>query len=81
SKAYSLNLVNDLRASGVKCDTDFLNRSVKSQMKEANKLNAEYVVVIGDDELKNKSLRIRKMSDSTETEIPNLDNLKEYITK
>ncbi|MEP7146222.1 MAG: histidine--tRNA ligase [bacterium] len=80
SKVCSLKLINELRDSGIRCETDFLNRSVKSQMKEANRLNAEYVVVMGDDELKNKSVKLRKMSDSSETEIPNFENLKVYIT-
>ncbi|MEO8665682.1 MAG: histidine--tRNA ligase [Ignavibacteria bacterium] len=81
SKRRTLNLLCELRGSGIKCETDFLNRSVKSQLKEANKLNAEYVIVIGDDELKNNSVKLRKMSESTETEIPNLDNLKDHLIK
>ncbi|MEO8210086.1 MAG: ATP phosphoribosyltransferase regulatory subunit, partial [bacterium] len=76
SKAYALKLVNELRSSGIRCETDFLNRSVKSQMKEANKLNAEFVFVMGDDELKTNSGNLKRMSDGSEIKIESLDNLK-----
>jgi len=74
SKIFALNLIKELRTSGIKCETDFLNRSVKSQMKEANKLNVKYVIVIGDEELKSKSVKLKNMSDSFETEIKLSDN-------
>ncbi|MCY7362781.1 MAG: ATP phosphoribosyltransferase regulatory subunit, partial [Ignavibacteria bacterium] len=74
SKIFALNLIKELRISGIKCETDFLNRSVKSQMKEANKLNVKYVIVIGDEELKSKSVKLKNMSDSFETEIKLSDN-------
>ena len=48
-------------------------------MKEANKMNAEYVVVIGEDELTSGCVKLKKMSDGTETEIPDFKNLKEII--
>jgi histidyl-tRNA synthetase len=79
SKAYSLKLINELRKSGIKCETDFLNRSVKSQMKEANKLNAEFVLVLGEEELKSNSGKLKKMADSSEIKIENLDNLKSSL--
>ncbi|MBK7160306.1 MAG: hypothetical protein IPH77_17675 [Ignavibacteria bacterium] len=49
-----------------------MNRSVKSQMKEANKCNARYAVVIGENELKNNSFQLKKMSDGNEISITNL---------
>ena len=71
--------MNSLRNSGIKCETDFLNRSVKSQMKEANKCNARYAVVIGENELKNNSFQLKKMSDGNEISITNFENLIEYL--
>lgn len=79
SKKLSLTILNDLRNSGIRCETDFLSRSIKSQMKEANKMNAEYVVVIGEDELTSGCVKLKKMSDGAETEIPDFKNLKEII--
>lgn len=79
SKAYSLKLISELRASEIKCETDFLNRSVKSQMKEANRLNAEYVIVFGEEELKSNSGNLKRMSDGSEIKIENLENLKNNL--
>ncbi len=79
AKSFCMNLMKQLRSTGIKCETDFLNRSVKSQMKEANRMNAEYVVVIGDEELKNNSAMLRKMSDSTEIKIEDLQNIKQLL--
>ncbi len=56
----------DLRALGIKCDSDFLSRSVKSQMKEANKLGAEYVIVVGETELASLKCKMKRMADSKE---------------
>jgi len=42
--------------------SDMLQKSIKSQMKEANKLNAKYALIIGDNELENKEVLIKEMS-------------------
>lgn len=68
AKIFSLKLMQDLRNKGVICETDFLNRSVKSQMKEANKFGAEFVIVIGENEIKEGKFKIKNMRDSTETD-------------
>lgn len=79
SKLQSIKLINELRSIGIRCETDHLNRSVKSQMKEANRQGARYVLVLGDNELKSNSGKLKKMSDSTEIEISNFDNLKQFF--
>jgi histidyl-tRNA synthetase len=62
-------ILYDLRKKGISSDTDYLNRSVKGQMREANKLKAEYVVVLGGNEIKTGVCKIKKMSDGSEKEI------------
>ncbi|MBK9333683.1 MAG: histidine--tRNA ligase [Ignavibacteria bacterium] len=79
SKKFSFKLLETLRKKGVKCETDFLGRSLKSQMKEANRINAEYVVVIGDEELKSNSVMLKKMSDGSEVKVTDTDNLENYL--
>jgi histidyl-tRNA synthetase len=68
AKKKALVLAYNLRMKNVYCETDLLGRSIKSQMKEANKLNARYVVVIGEDELAKNSAKIKKMEDGSEIE-------------
>ena len=41
----------ELRAAGINSDRSFDNRSMKAQMKGANRSGADYAVIIGDDEL------------------------------
>jgi len=79
SKNFAVKMLTELRNTGIKCDTDYLGKNVKSQMKEANKIKAEYVVVIGDDEIKSGTAKLKRMSDGVETEITDLFNIKEYL--
>lgn len=60
--AYTYVLVNQLRRRGLRVATDFEGKSLKSQMKQANKANASFVLIVGDDELLNKAGLLRNMS-------------------
>jgi histidyl-tRNA synthetase len=44
-------LINKWRSAGLKCDTDTLRRSMKAQMREANRQEARYVAILGEEEL------------------------------
>jgi histidyl-tRNA synthetase len=68
AKIFALDLMKELREKEIVCETDFLNRSVKSQMKEANRIGAENVIVIGENEMKEKRFRIKNMKESTESD-------------
>lgn len=50
-----------LRRKNYSVDFDYLNRSTKAQMREANKLNARYVIFIGGDEYKNGYFSLKNM--------------------
>src|SRR5690606_29921359 len=69
SKEKAIGILKQLREKNIKCETDFLSRSIKSQMKEANRLNAQYVMVLGDDELNKNKASIKRMADGMEAEI------------
>ncbi len=58
---YSQKLVYDLRSAGIAAEQDLCLRSVKAQMKYANKLGAKYSVVLGDDEIDNRRADIKNM--------------------
>ena len=72
---------SDLRSQNISCDYDYLNRSVKAQMREANKMNAKYVLFIGGDEYKNGMMNLKNMSNGSEEKIPysNINQLIERI--
>ncbi|MCB0278907.1 MAG: histidine--tRNA ligase, partial [Calditrichaeota bacterium] len=60
--------------------TDYLNRSVKSQMKYANKLKCKYVIVIGENETKSGLVKLKDMGTGTEKEVK-LDQLKTILAE
>ncbi|MBQ6907541.1 MAG: histidine--tRNA ligase, partial [Clostridia bacterium] len=50
---YAQKIVNELRKNGICAEKDLLSRSLKAQMKYADKIGAKYTAVIGDDEINN----------------------------
>ena len=62
-KKYAFKLANSLRALGVKCEINHMGRSVKAEMKFANKLGVAFTTILGDDELTNKKVNLKRMSD------------------
>ncbi len=66
-KAFAL--VCNLRLKGVKAECDLMKRSVKAQLKYADKIGAKFVVVIGGSELESGVVRLKRMSDGNETAV------------
>ena len=60
-------LVYDLRNKGLWAERDLCDRSVKAQMKYANKLGACYSIVIGDDEVLNNKASLKNIGTGEET--------------
>jgi histidyl-tRNA synthetase len=72
-------LLNFLRQNGINADMNYLLASFKSQMSRANRLNARYVLIIGEDEVKNNTVAVKDMKTGTQeaVEIKNIvSNLK-----
>ncbi|MCC8065873.1 MAG: histidine--tRNA ligase, partial [Clostridiales bacterium] len=76
ARARAYKLVHDLRQKGLIVETDYMDRSVKAQMKYANKLGALKTVIIGSQELENNKARIKDMATGEQTEIE-LDRIAE----
>lgn len=66
---YAAGLVNDLRAGGMFALFDVSDRGIKAQMKYANKIGAEYVVVIGDNELESGTAKLKNMESGEEMDV------------
>lgn len=69
----------ELREEGVPCLFDTVGRSLKAQMKYANKTGALFTVVLGEDEIKNGAARVKCMADGTETELTLEDFAENFI--
>ena len=60
--SMALNIALELRKNNALIViNDMLQRSLKVQMKDANRLNVKYVLIIGEDELKNNSMQLKNM--------------------
>ncbi|MCD8338341.1 MAG: histidine--tRNA ligase [Lachnospiraceae bacterium] len=77
SRAYQL--VSDLRKKGLIVETDYMDRSVKAQMKYANKLGALNTVIIGSQELSENRARVKNMATGEQTETA-LDQIAELLS-
>ncbi len=64
----AFNLCNRLRQKGFGVTIDLLRRSLKSQFKEANRVGARYTLVIGEEEMKNRTVQVKNMVKSEQTE-------------
>ena len=64
-----LAIVERLRKIGKYAECDIVGRSLKAQMKYANKLGAEYTLIIGDSEIEAGRAQLRNMADGTQTEV------------
>ena len=73
-----LKVMQDLRASNISCDCDFAVKSIKNQFKSANKRNSKFALILGEDELKRNSCKLKNMDTGEEKEIP-LNEVSENI--
>ena len=73
-------LANELRKLGAKVEIDHIGRSVKAQLKYADKVGARYVLVLGGDELEKGEAKLKRMSDGLEsTTAINADQISKFI--
>ena len=69
-RAYAFRLLHDLLALGVRVEMDYEGKSLKSQMRRADKLGARYSVVIGGNEVASARAAFKHMADGTQVEAP-----------
>ena len=70
AQAEGFKLLNSLRQQGLSAAMDFAGRSMKAQMKQANKLGAKYSVILGEDEIAEGVVMLRSMEDSSQAKVP-----------
>lgn len=75
ARTWTFLKASELRRKEICVEVDYLGRSVKSQMRDANRQLANYVIVVGEQELKTKSAKLKNMRTGEETTI-SLDEIK-----
>ena len=77
-KQYATTLVQELRMNGFKVDTEYTGRSLKSQFKQAERLNSKIFIILNDEDLKNNVIKV-KNSETKEEQLVELDYLMYYL--
>ncbi|MBQ4472759.1 MAG: histidine--tRNA ligase, partial [Lachnospiraceae bacterium] len=78
AKADAFRIVMKLRNAGIIAETDYMNRSVKAQMKYANKIGARNTVILGANELAENKAVIKNMQTHEQTEVA-LDQIADFF--
>ena len=74
----AFEIVSVLRDKGVKAEVDHAGRGVKAQFKYADKIHAENVITLGENELNSGVCQIKNMADGTQKEIK-IDEIPTYF--
>ncbi len=80
TRELAFKTVNMLRNNGISAECDLMERSVKAQFKYADKSGAEYVAVIGENELASGEVNLKKMSDGTQ-QLVKISEICTYLKK
>ncbi|MFW5981462.1 MAG: His/Gly/Thr/Pro-type tRNA ligase C-terminal domain-containing protein, partial [bacterium] len=84
AKKAAFKYIYQLRNNGFKTEIDYLDRSVKGQMKSADRMNASYTIILGQDELDSGVATIKNMKTGEQEEIALdklVDKMKDYLIK
>ena len=71
-------LVNELRQNGISTSFDTLRRSVKAQMREANRLAATHAVIVGEEEIADSSAKVKDLKTGEQISI-SISNLVSHL--
>ena len=77
-KEYAATLVQELRMSGFKVDTEYTGRTLKAQFKQADRLNSHFLIIINDEDLKNNQIKI-KNNKTKEEDLVEIDYILYYL--
>ncbi|MEQ9090349.1 MAG: histidine--tRNA ligase [Balneola sp.] len=69
ARKWALKTLPLFRENGVSATMDYLDRSMRAQMKDANRENASYTLIVGDNELKEQKFTLRNMKESEEAQL------------
>ncbi len=79
AQKIAFGLTQELRRTGICAAMDYSDKSLKSQMKRADRLNSSYTLIFGDKEIAENRAELRNMSTKNQQSLP-LDNLLEAVT-
>lgn len=82
TKIESLNLANNLRNLGLKVEVEMEDKKLKKSLDFANKENIPYTIILGENEIKTNTIKLKNMLENKEDTISlnDIEQIKEIIT-
>ena len=80
SKRLGIKITNILRMNGFSSEIDGMSRNIKGNFKQADRLNAKYIIIIGEEEVKSNILTVKNNNTKEEYKV-NIDKLIEFLDK
>lgn len=77
-KLEAMKVVKQLRAAGISSEMDYADRKLKAQMKSADRKKAQFVLILGEDELANQSVQVKQLA-TGEQQLTSLDAVSTFI--
>lgn len=78
AKERSVSLLQEMRKAGISADKDYENKKMKAQLKQADRLQAKFVIIIGDEELEKGVANVKNMATGEQDAVA-FERLAEYI--
>lgn len=78
AQKFAFKLAINLRKKGLKVEKDYLGKSLKAQLKTANRLNVKYCIIIGEEEINQGKVLIKNMLDSSQDEVA-IEDVENYF--
>ena len=79
TEIQSLEMANNLRTQGFKVEIEMNKKKIKKSLDYANKEKIPYVIVYGEDEIKDNIIKIKDMNNNKEITINDIKNIQKYI--
>ncbi len=76
----AVRVLSELRRHGISAETEYTGKSLKAQMKLADKLNAKCVMIIGEDELSRREVTLRDMQTKEQRSV-SIDDTVDAVTQ
>lgn len=70
AQRWAMHAMTAIRKTGLSCTMDFSGKSIKAQLKDANRQQARFALIIGEQELADQKFTFRDMYESTEEALP-----------
>lgn len=76
----AFKLAMELRRKGISTEKDYLEKSLKAQLKVADRLKVKYTLILGEEELNANKIIIKEMAKSEQVEIP-ITDIVDYLER